>query len=82
MSQVLTISDALYAQLESTARERGLRNVEELIQQLIEMWKARAAELRHRQEIVQRVQTLRLYLFTKYGQMTDSVELIRADRER
>lgn len=82
MSQVLTISDALYAQLESTARERGLRNVEELIQQLIEMCKARAAELRHRQEIVQQVQTLRLHLFTKYGQMTDSVELIRADRER
>lgn len=82
MSQILTISDTLYAQLESTAREHGLRNIEELIQQLIEMWKARAAELGHRQEIAQRVQALRLHLFAKYGQMADSVELIRADRER
>lgn len=82
MSQVLTISDTLYVQLESTARARGLKNIEELIQQLVEIWQSRADELRHRQEIVQRIQALRTHLFAKYGQMADSIELIRADRER
>ena len=82
MGQVLSISDTLYAKLEAAAREGGLSNIEELIQQLIDMWKARADELRQRQEIAQRIHALRMRLFVKYGQMADSVALIRADRER
>jgi hypothetical protein len=38
--------------------------------------------LSRRQEVVQRVDALRERLFTKYGEMSDSVELIRKDRAR
>lgn len=81
MSQTLTISDALYMQLETTARERGLSN-EELIRQLIQMWQSKVDERRHRQEVVQRIDALRERLFATYGEMADSVELIRTDRAR
>lgn len=82
MSQTLTISDTLYARMEAAARIRGLSNIEELIEQLIEMWQARTDELRRRQEVVRRIDALREHLFATYGEMTDSVELIRADRAR
>lgn len=82
MSQTLIISDTLYAQLEATAHARGLSSIEELIQQLIEMWRARIEEFSRRQQVVRRIDALRARLFAKYGQMADSVELIRADRER
>lgn len=82
MSQVLTISDSLYAQLESIAHARGLKNIEELIQQLIETEQSISNELRRRQEVVQQIHALRDHLFARYGQMTDSVELLRADRGR
>jgi hypothetical protein len=82
MSQTLIISDTLYAQLEATAHARGLSSIEELIQQLIEMWRARIEEFSRRQQVVRRIDALRAHLFAKYGQMADSVELIRADRER
>jgi t-SNARE complex subunit (syntaxin) len=82
MSQILTISDTLYTRLEAAARVRGLSSIEELIDQLIEMWQARTDELRRRQEVVRRIDALRERLFATYGEMPDSVELIRADRER
>jgi metal-responsive CopG/Arc/MetJ family transcriptional regulator len=82
MSQTLTIPDTLYAQLENTARTRGLSSVEELIQQLFEAWQFRVDELRRRQEVVSRIDALRERLFATYGEMADSVELIRADRAR
>jgi SOS response regulatory protein OraA/RecX len=82
MSQTLIVSDTLYAQLEATAHARGLSSVEELLQQLIEMGRARIEEFSRRQQAVQRIDALRAQLFAKYGQMADSVELIRADRER
>lgn len=82
MSHTLTISDALYARLETLAHKHGLRSVQELIERLIEMWQAKADELRRRQEVVRRIDALRESLFAMYGQMPDSVELIRADRER
>jgi hypothetical protein len=81
MSQTLIVSDTLYERLETTARARGL-NIEELIQQLIEAWQSRADELRRRQEAARRIDTLRERLYATYGEMTDSVELIRADRAR
>jgi hypothetical protein len=81
MSQTLIVSDKLYNRLETTARARGL-DIEELIQQLIETWQSRADELRRRQEAVRRIDALRERLYATYGEMTDSVELIRADRAR
>ncbi len=82
MSHTLTISDTLYAQLEAAARTRGLSSIEELIEQSILMWRAGSDELRYRQKVVRRVDALRERLFSTYGEMTDSVELIRADRAR
>lgn len=38
--------------------------------------------LSHRQEIVQRIDAVWERLFAKYGEMSDSVELIREDRAR
>jgi hypothetical protein len=78
MSQTLTISDTLYAQLEATARMRGLRSVE----QLLEVWLANEDELRRRQEVVHRIDALRERLFATYGEMPDSAALIREDRTR
>lgn len=82
MSQTLTISDNLYRRLEDVARLHGLGDIEQLIEQLIEMWQARADELRRREEVVQQIDMLRGRLFTRYGQMPDSAELLRVDRER
>jgi len=82
MSQTLIISDSLYTQLQDTARARGLDNVEEFLRQLVEMWQSRMGEFRQRQQVVCRIDTLRERLFAKYGEMTDSVEWIRADRGR
>jgi ribosomal 50S subunit-associated protein YjgA (DUF615 family) len=82
MSQTLIISDTLYTQLQTTARARGLDSIEELLRQLVEMWQSRVGELRRRQEVVHRIDALRERLFAEYGEMTDSVEWIRADRER
>ncbi|MCK6618992.1 MAG: hypothetical protein HUU32_05255 [Calditrichaceae bacterium] len=82
MSQTLTISDNLYTRLEDVARLHGLGDIEQLIEQLIEMWQARADELRRREEVVQQIDMLRGRLFTRYGQMPDSAELLRVDRER
>ncbi len=75
MSQTLILSDTLYGQLEAAARARGLSSVEELIRQWVD-------ELYRRQETVRRIDLLREKLFAKYGEMSDSVELVRADRER
>jgi predicted CopG family antitoxin len=82
MSQTVIISDTLYARLEAAAQEHGLRSIEEVIEQLIEMWQVKADELRRRQEVVHRIDVLRERLFVTYGEMADSVELVRADRER
>jgi hypothetical protein len=73
MSQTLTISDTLYARLEAKARERGLSNIE----QLLEERERNESELLRRQEVVRQIDSLRERLFDKYGEMPDSVELIR-----
>lgn len=56
--------------------------IETCIQKLIEVWQARVEELSRRQATVRHIDTLRERLLTKYGTMQDSVELVRADRER
>ncbi len=78
MSKNLTISDELYARLESEARGRGLNTVEELL----DNWQGLAPDVSRRKDVVQRIDNLRARLFARYGQMSDSVELLREDRAR
>jgi hypothetical protein len=78
MSRTLTISDDLYARLEEEARTRGLDSVE----RLLEEWRHAEADLNQRQDVVRRIDDLRGRLFAKYGEMPDSVELVREDRAR
>jgi len=78
MSQTLTIPDVLYLQLETTARMRGLKSIE----QLLELWQSRENERHQRQETVRRIDALRERIFATYGEMPDSAVLVREDRER
>ena len=78
MSRTLTISDELYAKLEAEARLRGLNSVE----QLLEQWRSLETESRSRIEAVREIDDLRNRLFAKYGEMPDSVDLLREDRAR
>jgi hypothetical protein len=77
MSRTLTIPDELYERLEAEARARGLGGVESLLDSL-----ARDEnDLSQRKEAVRRIDALREQLFAKYGEMPDSVELVREIRE-
>jgi hypothetical protein len=78
MSQTLTVSDELYARLEAAARQRGLPGVE----QLLEMWQSKEEECNRRAQAVRQIDAVRAQLFATYGEMPDSVALIREDRER
>ena len=78
MSHVVTLSDTLYVQLQAEAHARGLSSVE----QLIEQWQMGAVESQCRKEVVAQIDALRKRLSSTYGKMPDSVEMIRADRER
>ena len=82
MQQTLTVSDTLYQQLRATAHNGGFDDIEEFIRRLIEVWETYAQELYRRQQAVRRIDALRERLSKTYGEMQDSVELIRADRER
>jgi hypothetical protein len=77
MNRTLTISEALYARLDAAARARGLGSIE----QLLEQWQGREDELFRRQEAVQQIDALRERLRVTYGEMPDSAELVREDRE-
>jgi predicted CopG family antitoxin len=77
MSRTLTISDELYARLEKEARVRGLS-----IERLIEEWGRGEANLLQRKEVVREIDALRERLFSKYGEMPDSADLVREDRAR
>lgn len=78
MSRTITISDELYARLETEARARGLNSIEHLLEEREQS----AADLNERQRVVKRIDDLRERLFIKYGEMPDSVESLRADRNR
>jgi predicted CopG family antitoxin len=77
MSRTLTISDELYARLEKEAQMRGLS-----IERLIEEWEQSEADLLRRKEVVREIDNLRERLFSKYGEMPDSADLVREDRAR
>ena len=78
MSHTLTISDTLYTRLEQAARERGFQSIE----QLLEAWQAIDTERQQRQRIVRQIDQVREQMSTIYGEMSDSVELLREDRAR
>ena len=78
MSQSITLSDELLSQLEATARQCGLASIEELIRK----WRADDLDCARRAEAVRRITALRNELTAVYGEMPDSVDLIREDRDR
>ncbi len=78
MSRTITISDELYARLEAEARARGLNSVERLLEER----ERGNSDVTQRKRVVERIDDLRERLFMKYGEMPDSVELLRADRNR
>ena len=78
MSRTLTISDELYARLESEARSRGLRSVEDLLDRLQSL----ETDIAQRKDVVREIDLLRERLLASYGEMPDSVELLREDRAR
>ena len=78
MSQMMVLSDTLYARLQAEAHRRGLGSVE----QLLEIVVTPDADLVLRQAAVRRVTAVQQYLDATYGLMLDSAELVRADRER
>jgi vacuolar-type H+-ATPase subunit B/Vma2 len=77
MSRTLTIPDELYERLETEARARGLKGVESLLDSLARDENS----LSERKEAVRKIDALREQLFAKYGEMPDSVELVREIRE-
>jgi hypothetical protein len=78
VSRTLTISDELYDRLDSEARSRGLRSIENLLDE----WGRSQEDLRQRRDAVKKIDDLRENLFAKYGQMPDSTALVREDRAR
>ncbi len=75
--QTLTISNALYGRLQAEAQLRGVS-----IEQLIETWEERESEILRRHKVVSEIRELRERIRAKHGEMPDSTELIREDRER
>lgn len=81
------IDGALYNRLDAYAQTHG-----QTIRQLVDSWqlptpgRAEAPETRgdldQRRQSVQRIDRLRKRLFSTYGEMPDSVELVREDRLR
>jgi hypothetical protein len=78
MTRTLTISEELYARLESEARELGLDSVE----RLLEEWERKQADTLQRRDHIRRIDQLRERLLARYGQMPDSTGLVREDRGR
>jgi predicted CopG family antitoxin len=76
--KTITISDALYERLTQSAQEHGLSDID----QLFERWEVEFRSKQQRESVVDRINTLRETMTTKYGVMPDSVELVREDRER
>ena len=78
MSRTLTIPDELYERLEAEARARGLDSVERLLDE----FGRNGIDLHQRSATVSGIDSTRERLHAKYGEMPDSVELVREDRAR
>jgi hypothetical protein len=81
MNQSLTISENLYNRLLLESQSRGL-SIGQLVERIVEEWERRESELRQRQEAVREIRELRERIFAEHGEMPDSVELLREDRNR
>lgn len=78
MGKTLNLPDDLYNRLENAARQKGLKNIEQLLESL----QIAEDNLLKRRETVSKIDNLRNRLFQRYGQMPDSVDLIHEDRVR
>jgi predicted CopG family antitoxin len=78
MSQTVTVSNSVYEWLQAEAEQRGLSSVEELL----EAWKIEDDELQKRREVGERILALRERIAATHPNQTDSVDLIREDRDR
>ena len=78
MSKTLTITEALYDRLKAAADRRGLESVEKLL----ESWQTDTDGHFCRHETVAKIDAIRERLSAVYGEMPDSVSLIREDRGR
>jgi hypothetical protein len=52
------------------------------VERLLEEEEQSESDLNERQKVVKKIDDLRERLFIKYGEMPDSVQLLRADRNR
>lgn len=82
MSRTLTISDELYARLDAKARQQRVS-----IEDWLLSWQGQgeddaAVERRRRHLAVVRIEATHAELAARYGEMPDSVELVREDRTR
>lgn len=77
MSKTLTVSDDVYDRLEREAQVRGLS-----VELLIEEWERNESELARRKNVVRGIDSLRERVFSRYGEMPDSSDLIRDNRAR
>jgi predicted CopG family antitoxin len=82
MSRTITVSDQAYARLEAEAKKRGMNDVAQLLEKMDEWREAASEEDIQREAAVQRILDLRAEFVAAYGEMPDSAELIREDRER
>jgi hypothetical protein len=78
MNRTIAISEELYARLESEAQSRGLRDIEGLLEE----WERGETERLRREQIVKEIDSLRDRLHRMHGEMPDSTDCIREDRER
>jgi hypothetical protein len=77
MSRTVVVPDDVYERLEHTARRRGLQSVEQLLTE----WQP-DDDLQMRQATVGHIDALRERLLAQSGEMPDSTDLLREDRER
>lgn len=83
MSVTLTVSDKTYQRLKVTAKQKGKKNIEELLDEwpFVET-SITAEELGRRKELGREIDHLQRRISERYGVMPDSTTLIREDRER
>ncbi len=82
MSRTLTISGELYARLDAKARRQRVS-----IEDLLLSWQGQgeddaAVEPRRQSDAGARIEATRANLAARYGEMPDSVELVREGRTR
>lgn len=80
MSVTITISNETYQSLESLARLRGKKSVEQLLEDFESL--ERGKELEERRKIGKNIRDFQKRMSEKYGIMPDSTDLINEDRAR